>query len=108
MSSRRSRSSRRGVQLLRLAKDLVPEVLAEEAGRVQVYLPAEQSGQFALHREEREAGRVAGLELDQNVDVAIRPKVLAQHRAEQRQTRDVAPATKLRECVAVERDPGHG
>ncbi len=93
MSRRRASSSGGLIERERLAQDAVSEVGAQKTRRVEVDLAAEETGQLVLNRNEAEARRPAGLELDKDVHVAVRAGVAAQHRAEQREPTDpVAPA----------------
>src|SRR4051794_32038785 len=76
----RSRARSSGpVQRAGVGGDLVAEVGAEVFGGAQLDRPAE--GVFELefhHGEVQQAGGVFGLELDQEVDVAVGPEVVAQ------------------------------
>src|SRR5687768_9969569 len=75
-------SSRRDIQRHRLVKHVVAEVRTEEADGIQVNCAAQHLRQLILHSEEREAGRMARLELHQHINVTRLGEVIAQHRAE--------------------------
>ncbi len=51
--------------------------------------------QFILHGDELKPGCVSGIELHQNVHVAVRPEIIAQHRAEQGQPPDMMPPAEV-------------
>jgi hypothetical protein len=57
---------------------------------------AENLGQLVLQPDEGESDPDAGLELDQYVDVALPPEVVAQHGPEQRQTAYAVGAAECR------------
>lgn len=96
--------SRRDKDILRLGEDLVSEVSAEEARGVQVDGSAEDGGEFVLHGEEREAGGGAGLELDEDVDVAVGAEVIAEHGAEESEAPDAVAAAEVGEGLARDGD----
>ena len=70
MWCRRTVSSCRDIQVLRFGQNFITKVVAEESDGVQVDFSAEQCAELVLHREEIEAGRVAVLEFDENVQGA--------------------------------------
>ena len=47
---------------------------------------------------------MAGLKLNQHVDVAVRTKIVAQDRAEQRQARDVMSSAERRHGLTIDRN----
>ena len=64
-------------------QNLLSEVTAEVAVRSSVRCAAEDRRELNLHaREADEADGLAGLELHEHVDVAVRPEVRPQDRAE--------------------------
>jgi hypothetical protein len=98
-----------------LADDGVAEVRTEEAGRLEIDATAYDFSEFVLQAEEAEARRATRLEFDQHVDVTVRPEVVAQHRAEERQLADAVAAAELGEAAAIDGelhrhscDPGRG
>jgi hypothetical protein len=62
----------------------------------------QESRELALDGDEVQAGNVTRLEFHQDVDVAIRSKVVAKYRAEQGQTPDVMPSAECRYGVSVD------
>jgi hypothetical protein len=73
---------------------VVSEVSAEAAGRVEVDRPPEQAGEFALQAGEGKAGGVAGLEFDENVDVAGGAEIAAGDGAEKGEPTHVVAAAE--------------
>jgi hypothetical protein len=47
------------------------------------------------------------LKLDQHINVAIRPEIVAQHRAEKGQLSNMMPAAEVGKLRAIDRDPSH-
>jgi len=84
--------------------DLVPEVPAEVLVGSQLNLPApEEPGELELHgREADESGGATGLELDQEVDVAIGPVLSPACRAEQRQAPNAVFPAEAGESLAID------
>lgn len=80
----------------------VSEVGAEEAGRQEIHLSAEESRKLSLDGDEPEADGRAGLELDENVDIAFRTELAPQSRAEESQPTYAMPPTKALESRPVE------
>jgi hypothetical protein len=107
---RRARfGSRRVILNSGLRQHAVPEVGAEELGGVELDALVEEVGELSLQAEEGQAGDVAGFELDEDVDIAVRAEVLAQDRAEEGEAADVVPATEGLEAAAGDVDSGfHG
>jgi hypothetical protein len=67
----------------RFAKDFLAEIGAQEARREQVDLSSQKFGKLHFHSDVLEKiGSFRRLELDENVDIALRTKVVAQHGAE--------------------------
>jgi hypothetical protein len=62
---------------------------------VEVDLAIEQSREVGLVVDEGEARRMAGLVLDEDVEVAVGPEVVAQDGAEQGEAADVALAAEI-------------
>ena len=60
--------------------------------------------QFVLHAEEVQSRRVAHLEFDEYVDIAVGSEIIAQDRAEQAESLHVVPTTELRDLVAIDGD----
>ena len=59
------------------ADDLIPEVGAQVSGRTEIdFAAGEEAAQFLFHSSEaEEADVVAGLEFDEDIDVAVRPEL---------------------------------
>ncbi len=92
---RRRTSSRSFILNSRRSDNLIAEVPAQFFRLAQIHFSAQQLCQLQFHACESKAiGRFAGLELDQYIDIARRPKPLRQHRAKQRQPADVMPLAK--------------
>ncbi len=64
----------------------------------------EQCAQFLTQVHDLPARRVTRFKLDQDVDVAVGTKIVAQHRAEERQAGYVPPLAQRRELGAVDWD----
>src|SRR5438128_1053354 len=94
MCSSRSRSSSFGIEKLRLREHLPSEIRTEETRRIEVDPSAENLAQLVLHREERQARRVSWLEFDEDVDVALGPKLRSQDRSEESEPADVVRLAK--------------
>lgn len=100
--SRSSASSSGGlIQRYRLGLDPISEVRAQESRGVQVHLPTEKGLQLFLDRDEAQADALPGHEVDQYVDITLRPKLAPEHRAEESEARNPVPAAKLRKPLAV-------
>src|SRR4051794_33936718 len=103
------RLSRLGILNLGFRQDLIAEVRAEETGCVQIHLPAQNPRELLLHRKEREAGHVTGLEFHQDVDVALRPEIVPENGAEERQSADVVVAAEIDDLLPIDENPrSHG
>jgi hypothetical protein len=93
-----------------LAADPIAAAL-DSALAHQVDLPAEQTSELEAHGfvVEQAPGGV-GLEVDEDVHVAVRAEVAAQHGAEQLEAAHLPPAAELAECcsVYVQLRHGHG
>ena len=80
MSSRRSLHSLGGTD--GLSKDPVAELTLDGAGHHEVHLAPEELLQAQLQADEVEQPDRSAVELDEEVDVALRPGVVAGHRTE--------------------------
>lgn len=99
-SSIASRFRSRGMQQLCLAKDEWTEMPREVEWRSQVHPTANHRGEFPNHIAEAEhARRPSGQKLNQNVDIAIRTKVFAQHAAKEPHPRNAMPIAEIGELV---------
>ena len=65
-------------------------------------MPAEQLRQLGGHADESESRRPSRRELDQNVDVAVRPEIFPQRRAEYGEFHDVVRAAELGQTAMVD------
>lgn len=89
----RTRGSWRVIEHLRLVKDLLPEIRTETVRSVQVHCSTEELRQLVMHGDECKSRRITRLEFNENIDIAFRHKIIAQHRAEKGEFTDmVAPA----------------
>jgi len=96
-----------GIQQLGLGNDLVAEVPAQVLGSPHIGLSPEQFRQLDFQPGQGEqAGDVFRLELDKDVNVAVRPKGLPEHRAKERQLADMMPAAELSQPGAVDNNLG--
>src|SRR5215469_9287082 len=83
----------RDILNLGLGKYSIAEVTAQEPRCVEIDGSAQDSRQLVLHREKFEAGSVSRLELHDHIHVAVRQKVFAQNRPEERELSNmIAPA----------------
>lgn len=64
---------------------------AQESGRHEVDGAAKEYRQLVLERDECESGDGVRVELDEYVEIAIRPIFTPKHRAEQRKAADSIP-----------------
>lgn len=65
---------------------MIANPAVQELRRHHVYASAlQQSGKLPFNADEVEAGDLARLELNEDIDVAVRSKIVAKHRPEQRQ-----------------------
>lgn len=74
---------------------VVAEVPAEGRRRVEIDSSAKNLGQLVLDGDEAESRDVAGLELDENIDVAVRAVVISDCGAEESQAADVPARTQV-------------
>src|SRR5437867_13093487 len=91
-------SSRRDIHVLRFGQDFIPKILAPLLRRPEVDPAAEDLCELLLDVEESEAEPCARLELDEHVDIAVGPEVIAQDGTEQGETPNVTSAAKLGEA----------
>jgi hypothetical protein len=83
------------IQRYRFVENLIPEIGTQTGRCVQVHFSSQQSRQFLFHREEGQPRDVAALELNEHVDVAIRPEVSAEDRAEERELANVMTPAEI-------------
>lgn len=67
----------------------------EESQRIEIHLPSEKCGEFALHGKEAQADMGVGLELNEDVQVAVGAEVIPEDGTEDLQPADVVPATEI-------------
>ncbi|HVP67341.1 MAG TPA: hypothetical protein VMT17_08775 [Anaeromyxobacteraceae bacterium] len=79
-----------------LGQHLVSEVPAQKPGGGEVHLPTNDGSEFLFHSKEGQAW---------DVRVAVRPEVVSQDRAEQRQAAHVVPLAELSELAVIDGDP---
>src|SRR6516162_7793685 len=105
----RSRTRSSGGKLdLGHAFDGLTEVRTEFVCRPQIHRPAEQLRQLAFNLGQSKKARDSiGLELDQEVDIAVGPVGALQHRAKQRETANAVPATQPRQGLFIIRKDAH-
>src|SRR5215213_3478688 len=94
-----------GILNLGFRQHLVSEIGAQETPGVEVHLPAKDLGKLCFHGKERQARHVTGLELHQDIDVALGPEVVPQDRTEEGQLADMATSTELLDLLAVDGYP---
>jgi len=75
--SKSTASSCRVILHLGFGEHLVAKMAREEPGSTQVYFAAENLGQLLLQDKESQADADAGLEFNENVDIAVGSEVLA-------------------------------
>src|SRR6266568_334240 len=100
-----SRGGSGGIVDFGVAYDGIAKVLTERGRGVQVDTAAKQCRQLVLDGDERIAGHVVRFELDKHVDIAVRAKVIAQHRSEQGKPPDVMPLTERSKGCIVNGNP---
>ena len=81
-------------------EDLVAEMLREFSRRAKIDLTPEDHGEFVLHMSHiEEVRRAARLELDENINIALRCEIIAENAAEKRQPRDAVAMAETRDSV---------
>jgi hypothetical protein len=65
---------------LSLAPNLLAEVSAERAGRVQIYGATDHLRELIVESRESEARNMARFEFDENIDIAVGSKIGTQYR----------------------------
>src|SRR5690349_960459 len=109
MCASESLASCRDILNFGLAQGFIAEVVAQEPRCVQVDAASENPRELILHGEEGETRRAPREELDEHVDIAVRPEIVAQDRSEERELPDAVTAAESSDFLAVDRDPrGHG
>jgi hypothetical protein len=89
------RSLCRDIVRLRVPQHLVSEVRTQEAFGVEVYRSPEQCGKLPLYPcEPNKTHGTDRFEFYQNIDVAIRSEILAEHRSKKSQSPDVMLSTE--------------
>lgn len=87
------------------SNNLVAKPAAEIFRSLDVDATAQHRCEFPLHRRQPEkSGSAIGIELHQNIHVALPPKSAGQHRTEQRKLPDMIPSAEIRECFARDGD----
>lgn len=76
--------SRSDIEVPCFPADSLAKLRAEEPNRVQVDLPAEEIRKFRFELEHAKSGPDVGLELDQEIEVAVRSEVIPKGRSEDR------------------------
>jgi hypothetical protein len=72
-------------------------------------MAAEDARELFLDIEDAETDHLAGLEVDEDVNVAVWPEIVRQDGAKQGEFADVIPPAELSDSVAIDRDLGrHG
>ena len=66
---------------LSLGEYLLTKVPTEKLRGIQIHLPTKDVGKLVLHSKKGQPRHVTGLELYQDIDIAVRPKVAPQRRA---------------------------
>src|SRR5664279_1689032 len=97
MCWRRISSSCRVMQAESFGENPVAEIGTQGVRGLEVHPAAEHGLELLFHPDELEKVRCAlGLELDEHVNVALGAKVVAQHRAEERQPPHMMPPAEVR------------
>src|SRR5713101_5038440 len=104
MWRKRMSPSSRDILDLGLGQDPAAEIGAQKTRSVQVNLAPEDLRQLSFQREEPQSRYVARLELDQHVNVAIRPKVVAKNRAEERKPANMIALAEPSEPFPIDCD----
>src|SRR5665647_1492053 len=85
---------------LRVGQHSIPQSVIDVLGIDEVDgAPTEEGGELPLDVDDLPARLGLRRELDQHVDVALWPKVVSQHRAEERDTANAVPAAQSRELI---------
>jgi hypothetical protein len=89
------------------SRDLIAEIAAKIRERSQVNLPAQPLRKLQLHPGHVEQSRrFAGLELDQDIDVALAPKTGSQDRTKEGQLLNVIAPSEVVEIRGRHREHG--
>lgn len=100
--------SRSDVERLCFRQHAAPEVRTQTLRGVQIDPSAKQQGKFLLHVEERETRGMAGLEFDQDIDIALGTEILTGHRAKEGQSPDVVLLVERSDSAIIDSDPDRG
>ena len=86
---------------------MTAERIAQTGLLDQVHLAPEEPPQVFLHRHQVEqAPRCARREGHENVEVAVRPEIVAQHRPEEGELRDLPAPAEVGKRSVIDRDAG--
>jgi len=94
-----------GIEHLGLIQDALTEIAAQVPGKPEIRFPPDHLGKFALHIhqfEETDSG--TRFKLQQHVDIAVRTKIVPQHRAEKGQFADMMPPTERGDLFGIDQD----
>jgi endonuclease/exonuclease/phosphatase (EEP) superfamily protein YafD len=95
MCCSRTTSSFGSILDTRCAHDFIPEVPAQVAGRSNIGFSSEDLAEFPLDsRQADQSDPVSWLEFNQDVDITVVTKIVAQDRTEERQAPDVMVTTE--------------
>ena len=72
---------------------------------MKIHRAPQQVAQFSLHGDEFQPRNMSGLELHEDVHVALIGEVVAEHRSEERQAADVVASAELRYLILIHFDP---
>src|SRR5437660_7485875 len=89
----------------RLGEDPIAEVAAQRTWRVQVHRSPQNLRELFREGDEGEAGHSSGLELDEDVDVAVGSEVGAEDGSEEGQAADAVATAKRRDLLCVNGKP---
>lgn len=88
-------SSARGIEVVSGGHDTAAKIATEKSRRAHIDLATKQRRQLLFHGEICQPRRYSLLELDQDINIAVGTKIIAQDRTEQCQPLDMMPAAKV-------------
>ena len=71
---------------------------------MEVDLTSDERRKFVLEVHQREPRNMPGLELDQDVDIAVRSEVIAKDRAKESESPDMVAAAEVSEALPIDGD----
>jgi hypothetical protein len=93
------------MQEFRFSENPLAEARAQRPARMQVHSATQDRREFVGHVDEGQSRGASGHELDEDVHVALRSKIVPGDRAEDRESMDPVLPAELGDARAVDGDP---